>query len=587
MKQPLVSVIIPSYNHPLFLRTRSIPSVLRQSYSHWEIIVVGDGPEDESLRQSVMQFDDPRIRYVDIPRPDYSSLQREQFWHVAGAAARNFGLSIAHGDIIAPLDDDDEFMENHLADCARLIGSGEADFVYGKVLVRDIETGQDYEDYFSWADETNRALFPNRNILFHSSVCYSKEFAHLRYPLDGRIAADYGLWLSIFHAGARFTSSDHIQAIYYGDSLNKTIRVNVPSLPPREEFIRCVDEIFTSRMLSNGGVWCRRFEQAIADYVSVPDVVSAPNGDAALVMAFRALKMICPTKTEVILPSYTFPSTANAIQWNGFELVFCDVDPATLCMTAEIVKPLISADTAAIVPVHAHGNPCDMPSLENLAKERGVFLISDAAPAFGAMIAGRRIGSFGDMEVLSFSGTKVFTAGEGGAVCCTNPNVAQILRRVGRYGINEDYISEMPGINGKLAELPAALALIQLPTFPEQQARRRMAAERYHTLLAEVPRIRLQGLTDSTATSAWKDLALVLPSAHATDRLIARLSAYRIESRPYYKPLHVMPAFMGCARGSLVTTDALIGTVLCIPIYNDIRNDTINFVVDVIREALL
>lgn len=580
---PLVSVITPSYDRPVLLRTRSIPSLLRQTYTNWELIVVGEGPQNEQVRQAVEDFHDPRIRYVEIIRPDYSRLTREQFWNVAGAAARNYGLTVSRGEIIAPLDDDDEFLADHLMDCVNIIISGTSDLVYGPVLIRDIETGEDHEDFFSWDNPASRDRFLRRNILYHSSVCYSAQYASLRYPLDGDLAADYGLWLAILRAGGRFFSSNKPQSIYYGDSISSSIRLSVPSLPSPDDFFASVKDIFKSRTLSNRGPWARRLEKEMADYFGVPEVISAPSGDLALLMAFSALRSLRPEKPEVVVPSYTFPSTVNALRWNGFDPVLCDIDPNTGCITKETVEPLLSKRTAGIVPVHAHGNPCDMIALEYLASDYDVMLMCDASPALGAMIGNRRIGSFGDLEVFSLSGTKVLTAGEGGLISCSNPKVVDLIRQSGRYGIDDNYVCQMPGINGKMAEIPAALAVHQMRLIADWQSKRLRAVHKYKSLLEGIQGLTFQQLNCHNAQSSWKDLVLIVESPTVAARLRVELRSYRIDTRPYYKPLHLMPEFVNCKRGPMSGTDRLADCTLCIPLYNEISEPVITLVTDVIK----
>ena len=586
MNRPLVSVIIPSFDRPLFLRTRSIPSILSQTYTNWEAIVVGDGPVDGSLRSAVESFGDPRLRYVQIPRPNYSNLSREQFWNVAGAQARNHALGLSQGEIIAPLDDDDAFLPTHLEECVHTIQSGVADFVYGCVLVRNPETGVDYEDHFPWIEISNQSMFEWRNIMFHSSVCYSSKFAHLHYPVDGMLAADYGLWLSIRRAGGRFVSLYEPQSIYYGDALTSSIRVSVPSLPPQSVFQECVRDIFESRTLSNNGPWCERFENSVADFVGVEHAIATPSADSALLLAFHAVKQLLPERNEVILPSYSFPSTANAPIWNGLTPVFCDVDPHTLCITPESVEPLISSQTAAIVAVHSHGNPCDMTALKKLASSFGILLISDAAPAFGAEIDGQRIGSWGDIEVFSFSGTKVLSTGEGGMVCCNSPVIAQLIRRAARYGMSEGYNCQVNGINGKMGEIPAALGFSQLSLLEGWLGQRTKSVQLYKALLNGLEKVQFQKQSGQTGISVWKDLAIVLPVPDDASALSSKLASYRIQSRPYYKPLHRMPAFSEYRCGALYTTERLANCVVCIPLYNSIREEVINLVADVIKEVM-
>jgi len=177
MASPLVSIITPVYDRPLMLQTRSIPSVLRQEYTNWEMIIVGDGPVGDTIQPVINSFGDARIRYLEIPRPDYSNLSAIEFWHFASVDARNYGLSHSSGDIVAPLDDDDCFFPNHLHDCVSAIEQG-ADLVYGNVLQRNLETGQEYETYYPW-NAQNEQLFLKRNIMYHSSVCYSGRFRYL------------------------------------------------------------------------------------------------------------------------------------------------------------------------------------------------------------------------------------------------------------------------------------------------------------------------------------------------------------------------------------------------------------------------
>lgn len=587
MGEPLVSVVIPSYNRPLLLRTRSIPSVLRQTYRNWEVVVVGDGPETPALSAAVDGFGDRRIRYAEIPRPDYSHLGRVEFWHAAGAAARNHGLSLARGHIIAPLDDDDEFLPNHLADCVTALEQGQADFVYGKVLVRDVETARDYEDYFPWQGAATRDMFLNRNIMFHSSVCYAARYRHLRYPEDGSVAADYGLWKSIHQAGARFASLDPPQAVYYGDNLSGTIRVSMPTLPPYAEFEALLRTIYDSHMLSNCGPVVTALETALARYFDVPHAVTAPSGDVALILALRAARLrLPPERCEVVLPGYAHPSLINAVLWNRLEPVLCDVDPDTLCATPDTVMACLGPRTGIIAPLHPHGFPADMPVLHALARREGRLLLSDAAAAMGASLDGRRIGTFGDLEVFSLSGTKALTAGEGGVICCHDDQLAADLRRLGRYGIGADSQVEQPGINGKLAEIPAALALAGLPGLDQWLARRRGMEARYRDGFADLRQVRMIRPMRDSAIPACKDSVLILPDAAAAAALARHLAAYRIVTRPYYRPLHRMAAYRQFQRVPLPAIDRIADCTVCLPLYSQIRPELVDFVVAAVREAL-
>lgn len=583
MSDPLVSVIIPAFNRARFLRDRALASVLRQTYANWEVIVVGDGPRNGRLHELVESYGDRRMRYTEIPRPEYGAMSPDELWHAAGAAARNHGLALAQGEVIAPLDDDDEFFPDHLAQSVAAIARGGADFVYGNVTVRNFETGREYADYFPWSPE-NRELFLRRNIMFHSSVAYSRRYRELRYPVDGSVPADYGLWLRIHEAGASFTSLADPQAVYYGDNVSGTIRVSAPSLPPFEAVQPLLARIYESGQLSNNGPALQALTRELSHFLGGRHVVCAPSGDVALILAFHALRASgAAAGGEVVMPSYAFPSLPNAVLWNGFVPVFCDVDPATLCITPATAAACIGPRTVALAPLHPHGFPAAMGALEALARERGIALVSDAASALGAEVNGRRVGTFGDVEVFSMSPTKPLSAGEGGFVSFADPQLAAVAARAGRYGLSGAGIVDTPGINAKLGEIPAALALAGLPYLPEWLEHRRALDARYRAGLAGLP-MRFVEPADPSAVSTCKDMVLILPTPAIARDLALHLADYRITTRPYYATVHAMPAYRGYARGDLSGTEQIAGCTLCVPLYGGLRHEVVDLVVEVIRE---
>ena len=581
---PLVSVVMPSYDRPYFLRHRSIPSVLRQTYANWELIVVGDGPEDDSIRSAVESFRDERIRYFEIARPKYENLNPMQFWFIAGAAARNFALDIAKGELICPLDDDDEFLPNHLEDCVRTLSGGQLDVLYGCVLHRDLEAGTEYVDFVP-STPTSSKRSPFDDIIYHSSVCYSSRMKKFRYSCEAVEPDDYGLLRTMWRSGARFGRLTKPQFVSYGGTFLTRYRLSVPSIPSFATLAGEVKSVLRSRTLTNNGPYCQRFEQAASEFLGSP-MVATPSGDVALIVAFAALRLRISdaTRSEVIVPSYTHPSTANALLWNGFQPVFCDVDRNTLCVTPDIIEPLLSHRVAAVLPVHAHGNPCDMPQIEKLARKYGIAVVADASAAFGAEIAGSRVGSFGDLEIFSFSGTKVLTCGEGGGIACNNPELLELARRLSRYGIGENYHCETKGINAKMAELPAMLGLTNLKQFNGLLSSRRRAAARYRSHFKDLEGIRVPRPFSPLASSSEKDLPLVFPSAKEANFVARRLESCRIDTRSYYRPLHKMQAFSKCRRGSLHNTEELSDAVVCIPLYNEIRDELLDMVAGIVCE---
>ncbi len=586
MDEPLVSVVTASVGRPTLLRTRVIPSVLRQTYPTWELLVVGRPSDRGVIAEVVSAMHDDRVRYVEItggPQPTLPARDDQDGWM---AIALDLAEAHVRGSLIAPLADEDEFLPDHLGDCVTALEVQRVDLVYGTVFVRNRGTGTDRIEHNPWMDAATRTLFERGDdVMPVSSICYRAGLARVARRAAA-VRDRFAMWHEMLAAGARFASLDAPQAVAADRGSGSWIPVSMPSLPPPERFNERVAEIFATRRTSNSGPNCIRLEQSVADYLDVEHVVSAPSGDVALEMAMHAVRERRPGRQDVIVPSYTFPSTVNAVIRAGLHPRLCDVDPTSLCITGDSVAPLLSPRTAAIVPVHPHGHPCDMENLERVARDVQAMLVSDAAAAFGATLHGRKIGCFGDLEVFSLSSTKVLTAGEGGLLSCRDGELASLLRRIGRYGLNDDYRAETVGINGRLAELPAALALAGLPYLDRWLALRRASAARYEQLLAGCPSVRIAGPTLKSGVSTWKDVPLVLDTPELADLVAARLRHYRVETRPYYRPLHRMAAFGSFAESSLAASDALDGRVLCVPIFNDIHADAVTLVVDVVRETV-
>jgi dTDP-4-amino-4,6-dideoxygalactose transaminase len=578
---PLVSVVTVCLDRPYLLRTRAIPSLLRQTYPGWELIVVGHRADGGATREVVESFHDDRMRYEEFDGPDGTAFLSPEASAAWVADALDRAETLVAGQLIAPLDDGDGFLPEHLRDCVTRFGHGEADLVYGPVMVNDAGTGA----LRSLAPPPSEEALSEPGVIGLSSVCYLATFAPVPYRGDdGAPAGPHHKWRSMLSAGARFTSLEGPQAERWGDP-GIQLHISLPSLPPLEVVVRDVAEIVSTRWTSNSGPFCARLEAGVAAYLGVEHVVGAPSGDVALGMAFQAVRALRPDRDEVIVPSYTFPSTANAVIRAGLRPRFCDVEASSLCATVDTVSPLVSARTAAIVPVHAHGNPCDMPGFESLAAETGAMLVSDAAAALGATLEDRRIGGFGDIEVFSLASTKVLTAGEGGLLACHDAELAALLRRIGRYGLQSDYASDIVGINGRLAEFPAALALRSLPHLEQWLHDRRRAGERYVELLAGCPGISMPRARPP-AVGTWKDVPLVADDPGTAVRLADRLARYGVQTRPYYRPLHRMAAFAPFAADAGVpVAHDLEGRVLCVPIFNDISDEAVTLVAEVVRET--
>src|SRR5262245_41955359 len=255
-----------------------------------------------------------------------------------------------------------------------------------------------------------------------------------------------------------------------------------PHLPERDRFMDLVADLFDTRMLSNFGKYAWLLEQRAAGAIGHPRPQCVSSCDIGLTLAWKALGC---DRGEVIVPSFTFCSTVNALVWNNLTPVFADVDPHTLCLDPDEVRPLVTPRTVGIAAVHTYGCPAPVDELEAIACDRGLVIVFDAAHGLGASYCGRGLGACGDASAFSLSGTKIVTGGEGGLVTFREPAAAERFERLRSYGFIGDYNCRDVGLNGKLSELNAGLAWLSLELLPEATARRREQVCWYHEELAE------------------------------------------------------------------------------------------------------
>lgn len=326
-----------------------------------------------------------------------------------------------------------------------------------------------------------------------------------------------------------------------------------------------------------------RFEEEFAAYVGVKHCIGVDNGTDALVLALAALGV--GAGDEVIVPANTFIATAFAVTANGATPVLADVDPASLLMTAEIVEPLISPRTRAIVPVHLFGQLCEMAPLLALAGERNIPIVEDAAQAHGARTGGRRAGSFGEAGCFSFYPTKNLGAfGNGGAVVTDRDDLARALRRKRWLGQDrtQRYVHHEDGANSILDSLQAAVLRVKLAHLDEYNERRRAVARRYRAALEGVVELTSWRGDDSHVFHLF--VALFDDRRAAIERFEREGIGYGIH---YPVPLHRQPALAHLDHGgrTFPVTDRAAERMLSLPMCSRIPEREIDAVVDAVRAA--
>jgi dTDP-4-amino-4,6-dideoxygalactose transaminase len=260
-----------------------------------------------------------------------------------------------------------------------------------------------------------------------------------------------------------------------------------------------------------------------------------------------------------------------------------DIDPQTFNINPREVEMAITDRTKAIVATHVFGNPCDLKELRRIADEHGLHLVFDAAHAYGALYKGKKIGSFGDMEAFSLSGTKLVTGGEGGLLATTSADLIKRVEFLRNYGFYGDYNSLYVGLNGKMSELNAALACLTIDTIDTAIKRRNQIASFYRRELDGVDCISFQKI-DQSSTSAYKDFGVRIRKRR--DKIQKGLTTSGIQTKKYFMPAHRMPAFMNYCPYPLPVTEKLYEEILCLPIFNEMDDAQVLIVCERIESEL-
>ncbi len=368
--------------------------------------------------------------------------------------------------------------------------------------------------------------------------------------------------------------------------MEKNIFVTRPLLPPLEEFIPYLENIWESQHLTNAGPYHQQLEKELAEYLGVEHLCLFSNGTLALLTAFQVLGIT----GEVITTPYSFVATAHSLLWNGLTPVFVDTDPETFNLDADKLEQAITPATTAILPVHCYGIPCNTRKIEELADAYGLKVIYDAAHAFGVKQNGVSVLRQGDLSILSFHATKVFNTIEGGAIICHDAKMKQRIDYLKNFGFVNETTVVAAGINGKMNELQAAYGLLQLQHIDKALDDRGRLYRHYNMLLADIPGISLMSIPeDVTWNYAYYPIMVNEDFALTRDELYELLKDNHIMARRYFYPL-ISSFFMykfaeSASRKNLPVAHQLAEKVICLPLYPGLEESIQNKIAGLIKNA--
>jgi dTDP-4-amino-4,6-dideoxygalactose transaminase len=360
-------------------------------------------------------------------------------------------------------------------------------------------------------------------------------------------------------------------------AFREPLHVGRPNIGDRERLLARMRSMLDRHWLTNDGPYVQELERRIADLVGVRNCIAMCNGTIALEIAIRAAGLT----GEVIVPSYTFVSTAHALQWQEITPVFCDIDPVTHNLDPGRVEEMITPRTSAVIGVHLWGRPCDIERLTEITERRRLKLLFDAAHAFACSYRGRMIGGFGLAEVFSFHATKFLNTFEGGAVATDDDDLAAKIRLMKNFGFagydNVIYL----GTNGKMTEVAAAMGLTNLESMDEFMAVNLQNYEEYRRGLSECPGLSLLDYPERDRCN-YQYIVVEVDEATAgisRDELIEVLHAENVLARRYFYPgCHRMEpyrSFFPHAGLLLRETERLARRVLLLPTGTTVQPETV------------
>ena len=353
-----------------------------------------------------------------------------------------------------------------------------------------------------------------------------------------------------------------------------------------EDDVAAVSAVVRSGRLALGPA-CAEFEQTLAGYVGVRHAVAVSSGTAALHLLVRGLGI--SDGDEVLVPSFTFAASVNAILYERAVPVFVDVEPETYNLDPADLEGKITPRTKAIMAVDVFGHPAPWNELGEIASRHGLAVIDDACEGLGAKYHGRKLGSFGSGAAFAFYPNKQITAGEGGVIVTDSDDLAGYARSARNQGRGDGPWLEHArlGFNYRLDEMSAALVGSQLRRIDELLRRRAQVAALYTARLGSNEGMRLPKVMPS-ATMSWFVYVITLREGIDGAKVLAAMERRRIPARVYFMPIHLQPyiSALGLGGGSLPVTESLVGRTLALPFHGNLSEREVDLVASALEASI-
>lgn len=370
------------------------------------------------------------------------------------------------------------------------------------------------------------------------------------------------------------------------EPFDKMIFVTRPVFPTIEEVTEKLKDIWAAKWLTNNGPQHTMLEQELKAFLKVPYLSLFNNGTIALMVACQSLRL----SGQVITTPFTFAATPHVLSWNNIEPIFCDVDAETMNLDADKIESMITPKTTAIMPVHVFGIPCDVEKIQDVADRYGLRVVYDAAHTFGVEIGGQGIGTFGDISMLSFHATKLYHTVEGGALVLKNEHVKQRIDLLKNFGIKNEEEVVMPGINGKLDEVRAAIGRIMLNYVEGERLKRKRLHEVYNEELADVEGLTLMPKVADNVKLNYQYYVVRIDEkvfGRSRDYVYGAFKTFNVYTRKYFHPLcsefTCYRQLNSLSPANLPVANVIAQQVLSLPMYGELTEDDVRKICAILK----
>lgn len=367
---------------------------------------------------------------------------------------------------------------------------------------------------------------------------------------------------------------------------HQQITVTSPLLPPLEEFIPYLEDIWNRKWITNNGPYHKELEKELCNCLGVEYISVFTNGTLPLITALQSLRIT----GEVITSPYSFVATTHSLWWNGIKPVFVDIEPTTGNLDPNKIEAAITPKTTAIMPVHVYGNPCDVTAIQAVADKYGLKVIYDAAHAFGVKVNGESILKAGDMSTLSFHATKTYNTVEGGALVCHNAKTKQRIDYLKNFGFAGETEVVAPGINSKMDEVRAAYGLLNLKYVDAAIKARHKVDIIYREALADVKGVSMfEHRPNVTYNYSYFPIFIDVEKYGMTrDELYFKMCEASVLGRRYFYPLisefSTYRGLPSAGKENLPVATRMANEVICLPMHHALTFEDVNKVINIVRK---